>query len=497
MKHRQTTINPAVISIAFILMCAVCFAADKKNQAEKLRQSLVNLRISIQGYDQFQPWRLRDVAEHTGYAVAVGPYSILTTAANLPNVISIKARIAGQNEFVPVLVKSIDYECNLCLLEIDPNSIAGPLVPVKFVEQFRRSATVDYYMLDSIGSVISGQASFYHVEVNNSQSSFAEFLELQVAGSSQRTAKGQLYVYKGNPVGIASNATEDNRAMIVPSSVINKFLANVRQEQYKGFGITGFSTEPLVNPVMRKWLKLPVDTKNGMLVSDVYTIGTGCEELKINDVILAINGNTIDSQCRYKHPLYQDIRFEHIITMCDVGSNAVFTVWRDGKKINIDVPVRTFASSDMLVPFNEYDVQPKFFITGGFVFQRMTRAMLAAQGEDWSAHCMPNLMQYYQNMSFKPSAERREIVLLSYVLPAPVNQGYQNLGQLVASKVNGKSIAGFTDFVNSLQENTGEFHIIEFENDNPTLVIDKQDLAQWDMLIAQNYGITKMMNLGK
>ncbi len=172
-------------------------------------------------------------------------------------------------------------------------------------------------------------------------------------------------------------------------------------------------------------------------------------------------------------------------------------IWRDGKSVEIEVPVTNFKASDMLVPYYEYDKRPEYIVTGGFVIQKLTRNYLAMWGEGFAGKVPPHLYQYYRNHAFGPSDERREIVVLTYVLPAEINLGYHRLGRLVISRFNGMPITCLADVLAAKALNPdGPFDVIEFEQDNPTVVIPRADLAAGDAMIKQAYGIRELSRVG-
>ena len=107
----------------------------------------------------------------------------------------------------------------------------------------------------------------------------------------------------------------------------------------------------------------------------------------------------------------------------------------------------------MLVPYYEYGRQPEYVVTGGFVFQKLTRPYLTNFGQDWMGRVTPHLFHYYRDMSLKPTIQRRDIVILSYCLPAPINIGYNDLAQLVVSSVNGMPISRIGDVIKARKLN--------------------------------------------
>jgi len=113
-----------IIFGAVITLCSQLTVA-KNRQAdltEAMKQSIVYLETSFYGYEQAQPWRHKALSENWACACAVGEYEVLTTAWNVANLAFVKALIYGQNEFVGAKIKVVDYESNLCLIELDPNA---------------------------------------------------------------------------------------------------------------------------------------------------------------------------------------------------------------------------------------------------------------------------------------------------------------------------------------------------------------------------------------
>ena len=167
--------------------------------------------------------------------------------------------------------------------------------------------------------------------------------------------------------------------------------------------------------------------KNGVQVTNVIQSGQDSDLLKAGDVILAIDGKELDAYGKFLHPAYDRIMFHHLITSHKIGDDIVFDIWRDGSKQQLRVQAKNFDVGEMLVPYYEYGQQPEYVVTGGFVFQKLTRPYLTNWGKDWDGKVTPHLLHYLRDMAFKPTAQRRDIVILSYVLPAQINLGYTDL----------------------------------------------------------------------
>ncbi len=489
------------ISIIFVAVTSLCSQPTiarslGNNVVETMKQSIVYLEISFYGYEQNQPWRHKDLSENWACGCAVGKYEVLTTAWCVANLAHIKALRYGQNEFVGAKIKVVDYESNLCLIELDPNALSKPLKPLVFTEDYQKGAELDFYWLSSDNRLYNGRGYLDRAMVRKTNTSYEQRLNYLAANTSHRTGAGQVYCVGSEPIGIASWSNDRKEARLVPAETINRFLAAVAKGDYEGFGSVGFATSDLLDPSMRAFLKMPASLKSGVFVADVYNLGTGSDVLNKSDVILAINGNDLDSYGQFVHPKYELLNYHHLITSKTAGEKLLFDLWRDGEKTQVQSEVRNFKASEMLVPYHEYDKQPEYVVTGGFVLQKLTREYLAQWGDDWPGKVSPQLYHYYREQSFKPTSERRDIVILSFVLPMNINLGYSNLGQVVVKKFNGMTISSISDILTAQKLNPeSKYDVIEFEMDHPAVVIPREQLPMADMFIQRNYGIQKLKNI--
>lgn len=493
-------ITKYLISPILIGLLASCSGSGKKQtlltEQEKLfKQSLVNLEISISGYEQFQPWKRSALVKHIGYGTAVGPYEILTTAENIIDSTMIQARCFGMNEYLEAVVKVVDYDLNLCLLEIVEKENCPELNPILFEEVFEKGKEVAGYWMSSVGEVSSSRGHMDRVRMMSCATTFQKSLSIVISNVSRPASAGQIYCFGVVPIGIASKGSEVE-AGLIPSETINRFLAESRKEQYAGFGTTGFETYNLIDPTVRRFLKMPAEMKHGVYVSKVFRNGTGSDVLKNGDVLLSVNSTMINSHGHFEQPDYGKLSYEYMINKTNIGDAVSFDIWREGEMVKIDALTSNINPEDMLVPFQEYGKQPEYLVIGGFVFQKLTKDYLKMWGDNWRGKAPPHLYQYYLEKSLSPGDNREEIVLLSFVLPAPINQGYKNLGRLVVKSVNGIELKKISQLKEILETgNPSPYHVVEFEMDNPTVVIPKEALMMVDMQIKQMYGIDKLHNI--
>lgn len=463
----------------------------------RLRESLVYLQITSQSYDTMQPWRRGEAQEHPGFGVAVGTNLLITPAANLTNVQYIKARRYGMNEYMTATIKVVDYEANLALLELDPKKLGRPLTPITFSETYVRGATAEYHWAKEDADVSSGQAVLDRAEVVATPISFARLLHYLMANCSHAAGLGELFTLQGEFIGLGCSYRSENRqAWVIPGPVINHFLADAADEKYQGFPLPGCTFNQLVDPATRAFLKLPNDQKNGLYITEVYTLGTGSDQLQPQDVLLAVDGQEINAFGRYQHPRYEWLSVEHLIGSKQVGDTIALDVWRQGQRLTLKVEARTIHAREMMIPWQEYNRQPSYLVTGGFVLQKLTRPYLTHWGSNWQGRVSPYFYRYLEKMAFKPGPERKEVVMLSFVLPHDINLGYHDLRQEVVKTFNGRPVGCLQDILEAQKADpNAPYDIIELEMENPTVVIPRNQLNAANTAIQQSYGVTAISHI--
>ena len=486
----------AIISIAiavFIGCCTPLLHAKKPvDLTEAMKESLVYLEASCVSWEQLQPWKQTPAVRVGTYGCAVGPYQILSIARPLANTVMIQARRYGQNEYIPATIKVIDYEFNLCLVEIQKTEGRPPLKPLKFLDKYSKSKDLKAYWLSSGGQLTTARATLDRADVRFSNISFVKNLQYILTNPSRSTGTGEVYCWDKDPIGIACWSS-DTEAGLIPAETINRFLAETQNETYGGFGAVGFKTSTLLDPAVRKHLKMPDEIQHGVYITSVFTMGTGSTELQPGDVLLSLSNQTLNPYGRYLDKRYDRIGFEHLIAKEGVGSTINAEIWRNEQKESVDIIIRNIDVNDMLVQFYLYNTRPEYLVLGGFVFQKLSRDYLTLWGDGWQGKAPPHLYQYYQDHAFRPTDQRGDIVLLSYVLPTEMNLGYQQLGRLVVKSIDGKELSGFGEIIEALKLNPeSPFHVIEFELDSPAIVIPKAQLASTDQQVMQLYGIQNL-----
>ncbi|MCJ7777348.1 MAG: hypothetical protein MUP16_03445, partial [Sedimentisphaerales bacterium] len=76
------------------------------------------------------------------------------------------------------------------------------------------------------------------------------------------------------------------------------------------------------------------------------------------------------------------------------------------------------------------------------------------------------------------------------------NLGYHGLSQLVIDNINGMKIRSMKDIPVALTLNPEtKYDVIEFELDQPKIILDRATMQSANLTIAKTYGIDKSANI--
>jgi hypothetical protein len=178
----------------------------------------------------------------------------------------------------------------------------------------------------------------------------------------------------------------------------------------------------------------------------------------------------------------------YVIQQKFINDNINITVLRNGREKNLTAKLTVPMNSTRLVPFEKYEIPPTYFISGGLVFQPLTKNYMQEWGGQWFLTAPSKLMNYYINGI--RSKNRKEVVLLSKVLADEINQGYHDMSNLVVERVNGRSISEMKDLVKAFESNKGLFHIIE-DDAGQKIIISRDKADRFSGKILERYKISE------
>ncbi len=273
---------------------------------------------------------------------------------------------------------------------------------------------------------------------------------------------------------------------MIPVPVIKHFLKDVEDKKFDGFPHIPFASMEMENPDLRRWSKMD-STQTGIIVSSLPPEIKVSGEFKVNDVILAIDGIKIDNDSTVKFRNDEVIYFGYLIWRKYLGDNCAFTVLRDGKEITVNYKLCRYKR---LVPNRVFDELPTYYFIGGLLFVPLSINYL----DEYRQWYNGPIDLVYEVINGKASKELQEIVVLSRVLAAEINVGYQSLNAVIVEKVNDKRIKDLEQLISIVNDTKKGFIVFQLKN-KTKIVFDIEKLKQSTPSIMDRYRIPRDRSL--
>ena len=465
-----------------------CFADSS------LSRSVVRLKIQAAGYNPMRPWQMEPSESRSGQAVAVGEHELVAVASQIRDHKLIQIQNAIQSELVEAQVKVVDYDLDLCLLSVEPKDLSEPFIAVSFKTSVTIGDSIQFVWLTEDQRFLKTKGRLEHADTFFSARSQTGFLQF-VASSESFPGGYTEAIFQGNKiVGLVQSLDSDKKtSTILPASLIQSFLKKTRETHYLGAPKAGFDFTALSDKITRAYLKLPPEEKRGIYIQDVFDFGSGSGELKKNDVLLKWGSFDVDSKGAVMLEGFGKVSLWNLLGEASPGSKVPCVFWRNGTLIESSVTLKNFSSGMLPIPYQSSEAAPPYFIVGGYVFQELTLPYLDAFGSNWEAHMNPVLKKLVDKHRFHSIPEKNRIVLLTQLLPHPINQGYQQLHQKVVHSVNGTPVKELKDLQALFSKSPAEgcFRIV-LEEHSPDVLIPAKDLAKADLQIQQLYSVPRL-----
>lgn len=436
--------------------------------------SLLKVNVTAQPYDLHLPWQKQSPINSRGLGVVMEGNRVLVTAQMVADATYIEMEQPDSGQKLPAKVIAVDYEANLALIESSINAdkekafFAG-LKPMGVDASARVGDALAVWQTGRVGDLIESPLRISKVLTRRYIVDGSGFLVYEATGIIRSEANSfTLPVIKdGKLAGLLLSYDSKNQVTtILPAPIIEHFLKDFADGGYEGFPGLGMEYQVTLDEQLREYLGLKPDSP-GVLVTAVVK-GASAEKagLKKGDILLAINGHAIDARGDYRDPQFGALNTSHIVRgKAYVGDQFELKVIRDGKEETLTGTLNRKNPEDYLVTPYFFDKGPRYLLTGGLLFQELSRPYLDSFGEQQDEN--PSLLRL-NHIARHPDeleeAGRKKLVFLSTVLPTPSAQGYDQLGGIVVNKVNGQKISDLNDLDAAFKAIQGTTHVIELDD---------------------------------
>ena len=227
-------------------------------------------------------------------------------------------------------------------------------------------------------------------------------------------------------------------------------------------------------------------TETGALVSHIDPDSPATGVLRPGDVLLSIEGVRVQNDKTVEFREGERTHLKYLIQKKQMNDSVRLKILRQKKVMSVVVKLSMPLHSSRLVPHEQYDVVPTYYILGGMLFEPVTLNYLKTWGKKWIFSAPDDLTHYY--LYGKRTDDRKEVIVLVEILADEINVGYHDLDNRVVSHVNGKKISTMEDLVAAFEKNEGKYHII-FDERGHQIVLDRRKVDQNSQRILKRYRI--------
>jgi S1-C subfamily serine protease len=480
------------VLILFPLM--LCAVARSETPLDALRRNLVRISVNTQEPNYQVPWNAGPLGGGVGAGFVISGRRIMTNAHVISNARFISVERENDPKKYVAHVEFVAHDCDLAVLKLEDTDFFKETKPFEMGGLPAIESTVSVYGYPIGGerlSVTRGIVSRIDFQPYT-HSGVDTHLAIQIDAAINPGNSGGPVLQDGKVVGVAfqgyNGGIAQNVGYMIPTPVIGRFLKDIEDGSYDRYVDLLVGTFNLQNPAMRRALGL-ADDNRGVMVSSVSAAGCASGILKVGDVLLEIDGHTIGSDS-FVELDGERVEMPEVVERKFKGDEVKFHILRDRKESDVTMKL---ASPDIhMIQANAYDVKPCYVLFGGLLFQPLSRDFMEA----W--HVDDLRVRYFYDFFANDELfkERPEIVVLSTVLPDPINTYLADFRNGIVDEINGVKIRSLKDVADAFAKTT-DYHVVKLLGEGRPVVFEAKSIDTARKRIHERYGVTEDVNLSE
>ncbi len=456
----------------------------EENAQDSIKDAIVKIYTMKSEPSYSNPWMMLPPKNISGSGCIISGQRILTNAHVVADHTTIQVRRYGESKKYNARVLSISHESDLALLTVDDKEFFSDDVSLEIGELPGTREEVTVYGFPVGGDTLSITTGIlsrleHHMYVHSSR----YLLAGQIDAAINPGNSGGPVIVNNQLIGIVMQIYNPgdsvNTGYMIPAPVINHFLKDIEDGNYDGFPDIGLVAQKMENPDMKRKYGLS-EGQNGLVVNHVIWGSSAENKIRKDDILLSIDGHPIADDGTVEFRPKERTVYKHFIEMHQLGEKVDLDISRNGAIEKITLVLNQSQKDFLLIPSEQYDQKPRYFIFGGIVFSPLTKNFtnekkpapedLVAELENW------------------PTPEKREVVIAIQTLAADINRGYQDLDSWIVTEVNGIKLKDFDELFRLVKTSAEPF--IVFKNDKGfQIVIDREKALKTHKGILQTYNI--------
>jgi len=445
------------LALTILLVCALSPLPALANP--QAFASLVEVRVHVRSPSLLYPWRLDPVKIQEGSGSLISGSRILTAAHVIEDHVGIEVRRHGSTKWFEAQAEQVCDQADLALLTVkDPKFFEGAAV-LELGAALGVQDRVDVlgFPVGGVGPAITtGIVS--RIELGRYAHSREDLLRAQIDAAINHGASGGPVTAGGKLVGVALQVIQAQSAesvgYIAPVEIVRHFLDDVADGHVDGFPRSGIWWQPLHAEPHRKSLGLS-EGDGGVLIVHMDD-GADGSALRPGDVLLSVGGKPISYDGTIELDGIGRVPFDHAFAMKQSGEPISLERLRGTERVTAEVRAAYY---EMLIPQRFPGSRPPYMIFAGLVFQPLTHRYLEAFEREGA----PANLVARAAMPFR-TGERREIIVVTNLLPARINSPFAWAEDEIVSTVNGRVVRDMEHLGRLFDEARGSYIDIVLEN---------------------------------
>ncbi len=463
------------------------YAADNLINAAAAENTVIKVFATMRYPDTTKPWTKQEPSEVTGSGVVIDGNRILTNAHVVLYASQVQVQANQEGDKLLATVEAVAPEIDLAVLKLDDGAFFKAHPPLPRANKLPGiKDNVLVYGFPTGGTSLSITKGIV------SRIEFVPYnypvmgLRIQIDAAINPGNSGGPAVVDNKMIGIAFSTLNNaqNIGYIIPNEEIDLFLKDIADGHYDGKPALYDDLQTLENASLRSYLKIDPSI-HGIVVHRPYGKATDTP-LHEWDVITRIGDTPIDDQGMIILSSNIRVNFSYRVQQITKSDKVSMTIMRNGKSMNVDVPVST--NRPYLIP-DLKGSYPPYFIYGPLVFSKATRQYISSLGKNINLFFFgsPLITQYGD----APTDAREELVIISSPLfPDKLAKGYDNPQASVVYSLNGTPVRSLKHLVSLLRDAQDDYINLQLEPRMwPALVFNRKELLAATEEILTDNGI--------
>jgi len=450
----------------------------------------ITITVTAQQHDYNSPWQKRDITKHTLSGCVIEGDLVLTAAYSLTDAVLLEVSKPGGTKKYRADVVVKDYHCGLALLRVSDREFFRGIAP----SRIRTASGIAgkkgvIRKWDSLGAAREYTTETIISSMRTYKPNYAVLMH-QLSTNMSEGGDGDPVFIDGELAGITTGFDNETKTVyVISSETVLRMLGDLKDGRYDGmpfFWVDYLEINSDVN--LREMLGL-TERETGVYVNRICGKSSGFRILKEGDVIIEINGRTIDDDGMFTSDHYGRLNFYGLLYLnTSVGDTVSMTVVREKKQLKLKFNLRPVDDESFLIPELCYDSRPAFAIIGGLVFQELTRGYLETWGNNWSKSADNRMLYIYMTRNMDTSTDKTRMVILNRVLPAACNYGYHGKNNLILEDINGHVINNIQEIEKIISQLKDPFIRFNFVG-GESIVLGREEAIKATDNIRKTYNI--------